>query len=140
MLAAGALALGACGSSSSDTPATTKVRVGAAEVRAEIADDEAEHRRGLSGRADLPEDRGMLFVYPDSAVRTYWMKGMRFPLDIIWIDRGRVRGVEANVPVPQGKLPVYSSRTPADRVLEVGAGWAARHGVVSGESVTVGER
>jgi uncharacterized membrane protein (UPF0127 family) len=137
MLAVGALALGGCGSSSSDAPPTTTVRVGDAEVRAEIADDETERRRGLAGRDDLSEDRGMLFVYRDRAVRTYWMKGVRFPLDIIWIDRGRVTGVEADVPVPRGQLPVYSSRTPADRVLEVPGGWAARHGVGRGDRVAI---
>lgn len=137
LLAAGALALGGCGSSSSDEPDTTTVRVGAAEVGAEIADSEAERRRGLSGRDDLPEDRGMLFVYRDRAVRSYWMKGVRFPLDIIWIDRGRVTGIEADVPVPQGQTPIYSSPTPADRVLEVRGGWAARHGVEPGDRVEV---
>jgi uncharacterized protein len=115
------------------------VRVGRGEVRAEVAATDAARRRGLSGRAGLAEDRGMLFVYRDHLERTYWMKGMRFPLDIIWIDRRRVTGVEPNVPVPTGgNLPIYPSRSPADRVLEVRAGWAARHGVEQGARVTVG--
>jgi uncharacterized protein len=137
MLAVAALALGACGSSSPDEPRTVSVRVGGTEVRAEVADDAAERERGLAGRSDLPDGRGMLFVYPDHAVRTYWMKGVRFPLDIIWIDRGRVIGVEANAPVPQGTTPLYSSRRPADHVLEVPAGWSARHGVKRGDRVAV---
>ena len=137
LLAAGALALAGCGSSSPDEPDTTTVRVGQGQVRAEIADSLEERERGLAGRDDLPEDRGMLFVYRDRAVRTYWMKGVRFPLDIIWIDRGRVTGIEADVPVPEGQPPIYSSDTPADRVLEVSAGWAARHGVEPGDRVEV---
>jgi uncharacterized protein len=139
MLALAALVLGACGSSSPDEPGTVTVQVGGAEVRAEVADDDAERERGLSGRSDLPEGRGMLFVYVDRAVRNYWMKGVRFPLDIIWIDRGRVTGVEANAPVPQGTTPLYSSRRPADHVLEVPGGWSARHGVERGDRVAIEE-
>jgi uncharacterized membrane protein (UPF0127 family) len=134
-----ALALGACASSErADGPRTVEVRIGSAGVRAEIAADPDARRQGLSGRASLAEDRGMLFAYRDRAERAYWMKGMRFPLDIVWIDRGRVTGVAANVPVPSGgRLPLYSSGSPADRVLEVRAGWAARHGVERGDRVTV---
>jgi uncharacterized membrane protein (UPF0127 family) len=133
-MAGGVLALAACGSSS-DATDRTSVRVGPAEVNVEIADSETERERGLAGRDELAEDRGMLFVYSDRAVRTFWMKGMRFPLDIIWIDRGRIAGIERNVPVPQGTTPTYSSPTPADRVLEVRAGWAARQRVERGDPV-----
>lgn len=79
----------------------------------------------------------MLFVYRDRLTRTYWMKGMRFPIDIIWIDRGRVRGIERNVPVPRGYLPTYSSGGPADHVLEVPAGWAGRHVTKPGDRVVI---
>lgn len=134
-----ALALVACGSSRPQTARTVDVRVGRAEVHAEIAADDTARRRGLSGRASLAENRGMLFVYPDRLERTYWMKGMRFPIDIVWIDRGRVAGVEPDLPVPVGgDLPLYPSRVPADHVLEVRAGWAARHGVERGDRVSIG--
>lgn len=132
------LTLAGCGSSDAEQPRAVTVRVGSGEVRAEVASDKADRTQGLSGRARLGEDRGMLFVYPDRLERTYWMKGMRFPIDIVWIDRGRVAGVESNVPVPVGgELPTYSSRDPADRVLEVPAGWAARHAVGRGDRVSV---
>jgi uncharacterized membrane protein (UPF0127 family) len=136
-----ALALAACGwgcgSSASGKKPTVAVRVGAATVQAEVVTDAKARERGLGGRRDLPEGRGMLFVYGDRLTRTYWMKGMRFPIDIIWIDRGRVRGVERNVPVPQGYLPTYSSGGPADHVLEVPAGWAGRHGTKRGDHVAI---
>ena len=133
-----ALALLGCGSSGSEPLRTVDVRIDGTTVRAEVAVTGAERSEGLSGRASLADDRGMLFVYPDHLERTYWMKGMRFPIDIVWIDRGHVTGVEANVPVPVGdNLPLYPSRAPADRVLEVRAGWAARHGVERGDRVSV---
>ena len=135
-----AAALTACGSSSPPEQArSVAVRIDGAEVRAELAEGEAARERGLSGRAGLAEGRGMLFVYRDHFERTYWMKGMRFPIDIVWIDRGRVTGIERNLPVPQGDVPLYSSRGPADHVLEVPAGWAARHGVEPGDRVSIGK-
>jgi uncharacterized protein len=132
-----ALALAGCGSARSDGLPTVAVRVSGATVQAEVAADAKARERGLSGRRGLAEDRGMLFVYPDHGARTYWMKGMRFPIDIIWIDRGQVQGVERSVPVPRGSLPLYASDGPADHVLEVPAGWARRHGTKRGDRVSI---
>jgi uncharacterized protein len=132
-----ALALAGCGSARSDGRPTVSVGVSGATVQAEVAADAKARARGLSGRRGLAEDRGMLFVYPDHSARTYWMKGMQFPIDIIWIDRGRVQGVEHSVPVPRGSLPLYSSDGPADHVLEVPAGWTRRHGTKRGDRVSI---
>jgi uncharacterized membrane protein (UPF0127 family) len=132
--------VGACGSSGSGGARTVSVDVGGATLKAEVAADQKSRERGLSGRPGLAEGRGMLFVYPDRQVRTFWMTGMRFPIDIIWIARGRVTGVERNAPVPVGSVPLYSSGVPADHVLEVPAGWSGRHGVGSGTRVRVGVR
>jgi uncharacterized membrane protein (UPF0127 family) len=111
------------------------VTLGDASVRAEIASDSASLRRGLSGRDRLGADDGMLFVLPDDSP-SFWMKGMRFPIDIVWIRNGRVVDVTADVPPPSGagaSLPTYSPARPADRALEVNAGWAARHDVGRGD-------
>ena len=76
----------------------------------------------------------MLFLLADDSP-SFWMKGMRFPLDIVWIKDGRVVDVSADVPPPRGPnapLPTYSPDRPANRALEVNAGWAADHGVAAG--------
>ena len=131
------LALAGCASSGGGGRRTAVVHIGGTTVRAEVAADTKAREQGLSGRPSLAEGRGMLFVYPDHATRTFWMKGMRFPIDIIWIDRGRVAGIERNAPVPHGDLPLYSSQGPADDVLEVPAGWAGRHGAKAGDRVSI---
>ena len=123
------------------TPDAVVVRVGDAQVRAEVADDDAERARGLGGRDRLARDAGMYFVLPSTATR-FWMKGMRFPLDIVWIKDGRVVDLDARVPnprpgTPEARLPIYSSSVPANRVLEVNAGWAGRHGVTVGDEVSL---
>ena len=117
----------------------TRVQVGDASVRAEVADDEASRQRGLSGRDGLAADEGMLFLLSDDSP-SFWMKGMRFSLDIVWIRDGRVVDVAAGVPPPRGSnapLPTYSPDRPADRALEVNAGWAADHGIRRGDAVRV---
>ena len=108
-------------------------------VDVEVADDDAERARGLGNRDRLARDAGMYFVLPNEAP-SFWMKGMRFPLDMIWIKDGRVVDVTADVPheppgTPDSRLPTYSPARPADRVLEVNAGWAKRHGVTRGDKV-----
>jgi uncharacterized protein len=134
-VAAAVAMLAGCGSSRSDPAPVATVRVGGALVRAEVAGDAASRNRGLAGRPALRDGQGMLFVYGDRTPRAFWMKEMRFPIDIVWIDRGRVTGVERDVPVPDSGLPLYRSPGPAGRALEVPAGWAARHGVRPGARV-----
>ena len=74
----------------------------------------------------------MLFIFEDASVRTFWMKGMRFCLDIIWIESGGIVGAAQNVcpmpDVPEPDLPRYSSDVPVTYVLEVPAGWMDEHG------------
>lgn len=115
----------------------TGVRVGDATLRAEIARTSAEHTRGLSGRDRLADDAGMLFVFPEPAQRTFWMKDTRIPLDMVWLRGGRVIGITANVQpeprIPDEQLRRYPSPGPVDHVLEVNAGWAERHGVTVGD-------
>jgi uncharacterized membrane protein (UPF0127 family) len=121
--------------SANDAPAAV-VTVGGASVRAEVADDRASLERGLGGRDALPRDAGMLFLLPDDSP-AIWMKGMRFPIDVIWIKDDRVVDVTTGLQPPDGSgpLPTFSPARPANRALEVNAGWAARHDVARGDRV-----
>jgi uncharacterized protein len=129
-----------CGSSGAERHRTVSVQADRAVVVAEVASEPAARERGLSGRPSLGPRSGMLFTYPDRRLRTFWMKGMRFPIDIVWIDGNRVTGVERNVPVPESGVPLYRSDGPVNRVLEVGAGWAARNAIRAGAPVVIRER
>lgn len=100
----------------------------------EVVTSTQDQMRGLGGRDTLAQDEGMLFVFPSLAIQRFWMKDMRFPIDIIWFDRGRVVDVQTLFP-PQGLMDVPASYTPSamsDMVLEVGAGQAARYGLTVG--------
>jgi uncharacterized protein len=121
-----------------DRRAAAVVTVGDATVRAEIAADRASLERGLSGRDSLAADAGMLFLLPDDSP-VIWMKGMRFPIDVVWIKEGRVVDVTADLQPPAGSGPVPTDvpDRAANRALEVNAGWAADHGVERGDAVRV---
>lgn len=101
----------------------------------EIADDEAERQRGLMGREPLPDDRGMLFQFPDVAERSFWMRNTPSPLDIIYIDpRGRIVSIARNT-TPYSDDPIPSNG-PASGVLELRAGRADEIGARPGDKVT----
>ena len=115
-----------------------EVRIGnRVAVPVEVARTEAEKTRGLSGRDRLAPDRGMLFVYEAPIRPLIWMRGMRFPLDILWIRDGRVvdlvRGAKAPAP---GEAPQeFAPREDAQYVLEVPAGFVERQGIAVGDRV-----
>jgi uncharacterized protein len=111
-------------------------------IAAERAIGFAQKARGLSGRDRLDWDSGMLFEYPSPGFYAFWMKDMRFDLDLVWIRGGRIVDIHHRVPappgpVPEGDLPVYRPREMADTILEVPAGYAAAHGWSPGDRVQV---
>ena len=119
-----------------------RVTVGGAVVDAELARTPREQRLGLAYREGLAPGTGMLFVFDRPEDRSVWMKGMRFCIDIVWIEGGRVVGAAENVcPAPPGtpdeQLPQYRSPIPVRYVLEVPAGWLASHGLGTGSPVTI---
>lgn len=111
----------------------TTLRVGGVTVRVEIADDPDERRRGLMHRDSLPEDTGMLFVYPSQRTLSFWMRNTRIPLDIAYVDqRGYI--VDIQTMSPQSDR-LYESASPAMYALEMEAGWFEEHGVTEGDRV-----
>ncbi len=105
-------------------------------IRLEIAVTAAEKEKGLGDRDTLPADSGMLFVYPTKNQYGFWMKGMRFPLDFIWIDGATVVDLSENIPPPNGGRPAeLAPKFPVDKVLEVNAGLIRQLGISVGDTV-----
>ena len=93
--------------------------VGALHYNVTLAVTPAEWERGLSGTPQLPADEGMLFLFPDAAVRSFWMKDMRYPLDIVWIDgKWEVVGI-AHHATPESYPKTFTSPEGVQRVLEI---------------------
>jgi uncharacterized membrane protein (UPF0127 family) len=113
-----------------------KVTIGRVEFRVEIADEPSEWRRGLSDYETLKSGEGMLFIFPAPTPRTFWMKNMRFPIDIIWINRGVVVGYLEKLQPDSGEV-FYPSPGSVDQVLEIGAGEREHLGIDIGAPVMV---
>ena len=125
---------------------TVEVEVARGRFTAVVVDTPGPLARGLSGREALAPSRAMWFDMGLAAPATFWMLGMRFPIDIVWVDAGlRVVHVTHEAPVPpegarEADLPRY---TPGDvdvrYVLEINAGLARELGIEPGVQVTLTE-
>ena len=120
----------------------TNVHVGSATFDAELALTPAQRSLGLGGRETLDRDAGMLFVFSTAQRASFWMKGMRFPLDFVWISGDkRVIQLTEGVPPPDAgtadaALPLYKPDQPVRYMLEINAGIAAELGIRVGAAVT----
>ena len=105
----------------------------------EVADTAEKRRLGLGKRESLKIDRGMLFVFDQTANYTFWMKDMKFAIDIIWLDENKkVVYMATDVPSEPDKkdaeLKKYNLGVQAKYVLEINAGLAASHNIQVGDS------
>ena len=112
------------------------IRIGDREWRAEIADTDVSRAKGLSDRDTLCAECAMLFRFDAEGTYGFWMKGMRFPIDIAWIRKGVIVHIERHVPADfEG---IMTPSTPADTVLETNAG--DLDDVLTGADATFHER
>lgn len=117
------------------------ITVGSKKVSVEIANTPVSRAQGLSERSSLDSNSGMLFVFdPKGETPGFWMKGMLFPLDFIWIANGKVVKIDKNVqPYPSGtpdnQLKAYYPDQPIDHVLEVNGGFSDRNHIQIGDTV-----
>ncbi len=147
VLTAAVLFGAACGGSSKDAVATREpglalVRIGALVVQADApATGSDAFYRGLGGHGLLPDDRGMLFVFPEPGHHGFWMKDMLISIDLIWISAGgRVVDIQTAQPEPgvaDPQLKRYNPSGEATYVLEVRAGLAADKGVRTGDEAQI---
>lgn len=97
---------------------------------------------GLGNRENIGSD-GMLFVLPTATQAYFWMKGMQFDLDLIWIVNEKIIGITSDVPAPSGdmaqsvRLPTYPSPGKVDLVLEVPAGFSRENGILVGDAIQI---
>lgn len=124
------------------TPAEHTIIVRDQTVAVEIADSPEKRTLGLSYRDSLPQQSGMLFDFRDDPNKRpeFWMKEMRFPIDIIWIYHNKIVAINDSVPAPPANtpiqdLPLYTPPSNIDYVLEVNAGWSKAHNIQVGDNV-----
>lgn len=125
-------------------PAYKQLQINEVKIQVEVADTQGKRSKGLGGREPLKEDEGMLFIFPKLDKYPFWMKGLSFPLDLIYIKEDKVVDIIPNVP-PQAvgqedaQLPIYQPKEPVDKVLEVLGGTAAKFNIKVGDSIKLSE-
>ena len=117
------------------------VTLGSIDFTAEVVWTLAERAQGLSGRPSLEPGTGMLFVFDSGRASSFWMKGMLFPLDFVWIGADcRIVDITLNAPspapaTPDSELPSYASVAPATYNFELTAGEVEGRGIKIGDNV-----
>lgn len=110
------------------------------KIYVDVARTQNEQERGLAIYNSLPVNRGMIFPFSSSDYYAFWMKDMKFSIDIIYIDKNKIVDIFENVPYPKSEdeaLPVYRPRDRADMVLEINSGLSKKYNFKIGESVKI---
>ncbi len=124
-------ALTGCGKKGFDT---ATIDVGGHSVKVELAHNSEQRSRGLMFRETMPEERGMLFIYPEQRTLSFWMKDTRIPLSIAFADRtGKIVRIADMTPLDKSAV---QSLYPATYALEMNQGWFDRHQVAAGAMIT----
>ena len=114
------------------------VQIAGQDVAVELALTGEQKMQGLSGRESLKEKEGMLFVFDIVGKHTFWMKDMKFPIDIIWIngdpDNPQVVYIEKNA-TPESFPKIFGGIADSQYVLEVNAGFSEKNNLKVGDRV-----
>jgi len=113
------------------------VTVGNTLIPVEVARDYTSIQKGLSGRPYLDQNSGMLFIFPKASIYRFWMPDMNFPIDILWINAGRVIDIEENMTnvFDPANPRYYSPSSPAQFVIELNAGFIRKNNIRPGDQV-----
>jgi len=126
-----------------------RVEIGGRTFDLELAMTTESRTRGLGGRASVPEDGGMLFVFPDADLRSFWMYDCLTAIDIAFVDPiGYVTAIHTMPTEPprgenesdvayRRRLPGYSSRYPAQFVVELAPGMFETLGIKEGDRLSI---
>ena len=120
----------------STTAFSDTLRLDGHSLTVELASTPEERHRGLMHRESLDDNEGMLFVYPDSQPRRFWMKNTFIPLSVGLFDAERrlveILHLDPPTPAMQFRPPITVSANPARFALEVRQDWFADHGITTG--------
>jgi uncharacterized protein len=114
------------------------LKINNVQIEIEVADTPKKREQGLSGRASLADNSGVLFKFETVGKHSFWMKDMKFALDFIWIRDGKIVEITQNVPPPSetgGQPQVVNPTVEIDSVLEVNAGVAEKYNWNVGDAV-----
>lgn len=112
--------------------------IGDKTLKLDIAKTNEEREIGLTNKNSLADDRGMLFIFEKPDYYSFWMKNMKFPIDIIFIRGDTIVTIYTDVQPPissDQSIPIYQPKSPADSVLEINAGLSKKYNFKEGDKV-----
>ncbi len=116
---------------------TAAVMIGTTSLTARVADTAVLRTRGLSGTERLLPNEAMLFIFEESGLYSFWMKEMKYPIDMIWLDDTKhIVYIKKNA-TPESFPEEFAPPTPARYVLEVVAGFSDEHKLGVGDTVFI---
>ncbi len=116
------------------------VRINNYEFKLQIAKTAKEQEIGLSKYEDLSKNLGMIFPFERPDYYSFWMKQMKFPIDIIYIKDGKIVTIYKNVKPPKSgneSLLIYKPKEPANMVLEINAGLSDKYKFKEGDKISI---
>lgn len=117
-------------------PLSGTVKINNTTFVVDLAVTSLEKEKGLGYRKTLAPKHGMLFVYDHKELYPFWMKGMNFPLDFIWLDGNKIVDITKNVQPADGlNMHVVKPLFPVDKILEVNAGEVEAYNIQVGDTV-----
>lgn len=100
-----------------------------------VAKNSKDLQVGLSKYKSIPDTRGMIFVFNKLDYYPFWMKGMQFSIDIIYIKDNKVVTIYKDIKTDASNSTVYYPTEPANMVLEINAGLSKKYGITNGSKV-----
>ena len=111
------------------------IELGGTQIVVEIADTQQARERGLSGRPELGEGKGLFLIFDEPGIYRIWMKDMLFPLDIIWINAdGQIISMKEYAEPCTSECSTYAPESAAKYAVEVDAGFCDSHELKEGDS------
>lgn len=119
---------------------TATAKIGSQSFHLYSANSQKEKEMGLSDKSSMPQDYGMLFSFATPDYYSFWMRDMKFPIDMIFIKDNHIVTIYSNAQPPKSKddsLVIYKPEEPADAVLEINAGLAEKYSFKKGDEVKI---
>ncbi|MEK7551621.1 MAG: DUF192 domain-containing protein [Patescibacteria group bacterium] len=119
---------------------TPRVLINGKSFNAEIVKSSKDQAIGLAKYKKISKDFGMLFIFDNKGYYGFWMKNMKFPIDIIFISDNKITTIFKNVDYPKNgnsNLQGYKPDVPSDMVFEVNAGISNKYNFQKGDSVKI---
>ena len=114
-----------------------KIQIGSKTIAVEVAESAEEHARGLMFRENLGADQGMLFVFNDEEIRSFWMKNTLIDLSIGYFDKNKtlvdIQEMAKMQSIIQKKFPTYPSKSAAMFALEMNKNWFKKNKIKLGD-------